>query len=63
MAATYGFSVLLVEHDIPLVRRACDTVSILDRGRLIATGPPAQVFADAAVMTAYLGVIPEEPMP
>lgn len=61
LAATYGCAILLVEHDIPLVRGTCDIVSILDQGQLLTTGTPDEVFADATVMEAYLGVMPEEP--
>jgi ABC-type branched-subunit amino acid transport system ATPase component len=47
--------VLLVEHDIDLVQTVCDVVTVLDRGRVIACGPPAQVLGDPVVVTAYLG--------
>ena len=51
----WGIGVLLVEHDIDLVQTVCDVVTVLDRGRVIACGPPAQVLGDPAVVTAYLG--------
>jgi branched-chain amino acid transport system ATP-binding protein len=47
--------VVLVEHRIDLMMSACDTIFVLDFGKVIATGPPAQVLTDPAVTTAYLG--------
>ncbi len=52
----FGSAVLLVEHDMDLVRSACSQVAVLDFGRLIASGPPAQVLSDKAVKKAYLGI-------
>lgn len=46
---------LLVEHDMPLVMRLCDRVQVLDYGRTLAIGSPAEIRQDAAVLTAYLG--------
>jgi branched-chain amino acid transport system ATP-binding protein len=47
--------VVLVEHRIDLMMAACDTIVVLDFGKVIATGPPAEVLTDPAVTTAYLG--------
>ncbi|MDF5758874.1 ATP-binding cassette domain-containing protein [Spongiactinospora sp. TRM90649] len=54
----YGAAVLLIEHDLDLVRTACSGVTVLDFGEVIAEGPPAEVFAEPRVLRAYLG---EEP--
>ena len=52
----FGSSVLLVEHDMDLVRTACSTINVLDFGRLIASGPTAVVLDDPRVRKAYLGI-------
>ena len=53
--AAAGIGILLVDHDLSLVLGICDTVCVLDGGRLIAHAPPEQVRADPAVREAYLG--------
>jgi branched-chain amino acid transport system ATP-binding protein len=50
-----GITVLLVEHHMGMVMRLSDTVVVLDFGRVVATGTPAQVREDPAVLAAYLG--------
>ncbi len=48
-------TVLLVEHHMGMVMRLSDTVVVLDFGKVVATGSPAQVREDPAVLAAYLG--------
>jgi branched-chain amino acid transport system ATP-binding protein len=53
--AREGHSVLLVEHNVRLVMDVCQAITVLNFGKVIAEGPPAQVAGDRAVITAYLG--------
>ncbi|MDR3532407.1 MAG: ABC transporter ATP-binding protein [Rhodopila sp.] len=50
-----GASVLIVEHDMDLIRRLCPRILVLDAGVLLADGPPAVVLARPDVIAAYLG--------
>ncbi len=50
-----GVAVLLVEHDMSFVMGTCDVIHVLDLGRKIAEGPPAEIQANAQVRAAYLG--------
>jgi ABC-type branched-subunit amino acid transport system ATPase component len=50
-----GRTILLIEHHMELVMEVCDRVAVLNFGRKIAEGTPAQVQADAQVRAAYLG--------
>jgi branched-chain amino acid transport system ATP-binding protein len=55
MLADGNLTVLLVEHDMEVVFRLADRITVLDRGAVIADGLPEAVRADAAVQSAYLG--------
>lgn len=50
-----GLAICLVEHDLELVMKACSTIHVLDRGRLVTSGSPAEVRASPEVTEAYLG--------
>jgi branched-chain amino acid transport system ATP-binding protein len=51
-----GTAVLLIDHDMDLVLGACDVVHVMDAGRHIAGGGPAEIRNDERVLRAYLGV-------
>ncbi len=51
----YGSLVILVDHDMSLVSACCLTTAVLDFGKLIASGPTAEVLRNEHVMRAYLG--------
>jgi branched-chain amino acid transport system permease protein len=51
----FGCAIMLIEHDMELVRSCCSTVMVLDFGRIIARGSPGDVFGRPEVAAAYLG--------
>jgi len=51
----FGMSIVLIEHDLDLVRSVCSSLTVLDFGEVLASGPQAEVLADPAVMKAYMG--------
>ncbi|RPF20584.1 branched-chain amino acid ABC transporter ATP-binding protein/permease [Myceligenerans xiligouense] len=53
--AADGLTILLIEHDVGLVMRTCDRVTVLDFGAVIASGEPAHVRDHPDVVAAYLG--------
>jgi ABC-type branched-subunit amino acid transport system ATPase component len=52
-------TIVLVEHDVPLVFELCSTVVVMELGQVVAAGPPEQVRADPRALAAYLGASDE----
>ena len=50
-----GYTVVLIEHDMRVVFNLADRIMVLDRGRVLAEGTPAEIGANEAVQAAYLG--------
>ncbi len=50
-----GALTILVDHDMRLVTGCCETTAVLDFGKLITSGPTAEVLRDERVVRAYLG--------
>ncbi len=53
--ADRGLGILLVEHDMALVRQVCENIYVLDFGQLVFEGTPAEMLASPVVRSAYLG--------
>jgi ABC-type branched-subunit amino acid transport system ATPase component len=53
--AVTGGALVIVEHDVGLLRRTCDRIVALESGRVIVDGPPDEVLADPTVIASYLG--------
>ena len=50
-----GCGIMVVEHDMELVRRLCPYILVLESGRLLAQGAPAEVLTRRDVIDAYMG--------
>jgi branched-chain amino acid transport system ATP-binding protein len=61
--AAEGRGIVMVEHDMDLVMSVCDTIHVLDFGRVISSGTPSEVRSDPRVQAAYLGADGDEPEP
>lgn len=57
MKGDFNLSVLLIEHDMPFVNRLCDRVLVLDYGKMLFSGTPAEAINNEHVIAAYLGDI------
>jgi ABC-type branched-subunit amino acid transport system ATPase component/ABC-type branched-subunit amino acid transport system permease subunit len=55
LRGTLGMTLLVIEHDVPFVTGVSDHMYVLDGGRLLAEGTPAQIQQNEAVVAAYLG--------
>jgi branched-chain amino acid transport system ATP-binding protein len=51
----FSCALVVIEHDMRVIMRLCERIQVLDYGKTISMGTPAQVRADPAVLTAYLG--------
>jgi branched-chain amino acid transport system ATP-binding protein len=54
-----GCSILIIEHDMPLISAVSDELIALDQGRFVTRGRPAEVLEDERVVESYLGTTEE----
>lgn len=57
-----GYTVLMIEHDMPFVMGLCEQIAVLNFGRIIAQGRPEQIRNDPQVIEAYLGRDDDDPV-
>nr|WP_099354343.1 ABC transporter ATP-binding protein [Fredinandcohnia onubensis] len=55
-----GTTVIIIEHNVPMLVRLCDNMAVLNHGEKIADGSPEKVTSDSAVVKAYIGSEEEE---
>lgn len=53
--ARFGISLVLIEHDLEMVRSVCDVITVLDFGHVVASGPKDEVLENPEVLKAYMG--------
>jgi branched-chain amino acid transport system ATP-binding protein len=58
--ADFGCSILIVEHDMDLIRRLCPRILVVDAGHLLAEGAPEDVLSRRDVIDAYMGISDDE---
>lgn len=51
----FSCALMVIEHDMRVIMRLCERIQVLDHGKTISVGTPAEVRSDPAVLTAYLG--------
>ncbi len=52
---SFEAGVLLIDHNVGLIMEVCDRIQVLDQGRTLAEGTPAEIRRNLDVTTAYLG--------
>jgi branched-chain amino acid transport system ATP-binding protein len=58
IASDHGAGVLLIDHNMALIMETCDRIQVLDQGKVLAQGTPAEIRTNLDVAAAYLGETP-----